>query len=121
MTPTAKINAGFLVFLLLLASAFLAPRVISGNETGLAAGATAAMTFFAAIAAAAVIGIVLLVLTLRHRATLPTTAKVAGFLPLPLVAAALAVVVLLALQKQRERDAAEPPPRTMTPTATPAP
>jgi hypothetical protein len=117
MTSTSKIFVGFCGFLLLLAAAFLLPRLAAGNESGLAGGATAALVFLACLGVAAVVGVVLLVIALAHRSTLPTGAKVAGFLPLPLLAVALGVVVVLALRKQAERQAQEPPPKTLTPTA----
>ncbi len=121
MSTPAKVFSGFAAFVLTLGLAFLLPRVFAGNETGLAAGATAALVFLGCFAIAGVLGIVLLVLTLQHRATLAGGAKLAGLLPLPLLVGVFGLVVLLALQKQRESAQAEPPPKALVPTSPASP
>ena len=119
MNASTRIYCWFFVFLSLAAAAFALPRFAAGNETGFAAGTTAAVTFLGLFAAAGVLGVILLVMTLRGRTTLPAGAKIAGFLPLPLLCVTLFVVVMLALYKQEEQLQNEPPPKTLKPTAVP--
>jgi hypothetical protein len=118
MSPSSRIIFLFLLFLVLLGSAILLPQFTASGSEGLAAGATAAVTFLGFLFIAFVLAIVILVLTLRHRAGLAGGAKVAGFLPLPLVAVTAVVLIVMAGQKQRERQQESTPPAATSPVTT---
>jgi hypothetical protein len=45
MAAATRIYIGFVVFVVFLGSALVLPKMAVGNETGLAAGGTAAVTF----------------------------------------------------------------------------
>lgn len=118
MTLATRIQLGFVLFLIVAGTGFVVPRFAAGNETGLAASTTAAITFLGCFAAAGVIGVILLILTVRQRTTLPARAKLAGFLPLPLLAIGLIAIVLIAVRKNQERQQSDSPPRSLVPAPT---
>jgi hypothetical protein len=99
----------------------LLPQYTAAGSEGFAAGATAAVTFLACVVVAFVLAIIMLVTTLRHRATLSGGARVAGFLPLPLLFAGAIVFVAMIRQKQKDRPQDQPPPATTTPATTTVP
>jgi hypothetical protein len=117
MAAATRIYIGFVVFVVFLGSALVLPKMAVGNETGLAAGGTAAVTFLGLGLVTLVVALTLLVMTIRQRHTLPAGAKLAGFLPVPLLLAGALVMVTLVRQKQAERRQNEPSPGTLTPTA----
>jgi len=70
-------------------AAFIVPRLVPNSEGGLAAAATGILTFLLMLGLALLFALYLLTFTLRHYATLPTSARVAGVGPAVLLAVAL--------------------------------
>lgn len=118
MNPSSRIFVFFAIFLAALGAAFLLPRFAASGSDGLAGGAIAAMTFLGFMLVAAVLALVLLVMTLRHRASLPDGAKVAGFLPLPLLFASAVLMIVLIRLKSQERQPEQTPPPAAAPVTT---
>jgi NADH:ubiquinone oxidoreductase subunit K len=119
MKPATRIHLGFMLFLVVAISAVFLPQVAAGGRSGLASGATVAVVVFGLAIVAAVIGVALLVMTIRNRASIDAGTRLAGFLPLGILAAGVIVVVFLIRQKQREHQQDQPPPRQLAPTAPP--
>jgi hypothetical protein len=82
---------------------WIAPRALA-NDTGFAAGASAALTFFAIAAVGGVLAILTLVVSLRRRADLRRRFRWLGIVPLLLLAAFVSLLVLAV----RERMTASP-------------
>lgn len=119
MKTAPPIPLGFAIFLGLLGGAFVLPQFVAGTEGGLAGAATVAITFLGCFAAAGVTGLILLVLTLRHRAMLRPGVKIIGFLPLPLLCAAAFVMAIFIRQREEDRRLHEASPTILSPTTVP--
>ncbi len=120
MSATSRIFLLFLVFLAVLGSAFVLPNIAVGSDTGLAAGATAGITFLAIILLAFILAMVLLIVTIRNRSLVSIGVKLVGFLPFPLLIFSVFVVVLLIQQSKEEQRQDEPSPKQIVPVAVPA-
>lgn len=120
-TSSRSVQLWFLVFVATLAAALLLPRFVPSGEQGLAAGATAAMVFFALAGVAVVVAIVLLWMTLRSFPELTGGARAAGLLPIPLLLLAAMLFWKMVQQKRAEAENAAPSPATTTPGTPTAP
>jgi hypothetical protein len=72
---------------------WIAPRALA-NDTGFAAGTSAALTFFAIAVVGGVLAILTLVVSLRRRADLRRRFRWVGIVPLLLLAALVSLLVL---------------------------
>jgi hypothetical protein len=117
-TPSSRIYGGFVAFIILLASAFLLPGVFARGQNGLAGGAGAALSFLVLVGAGFVVAVFLLATTLRHRATLQNSARLAGFLPIPVLLLA-GLSFWLELRQRSADPALQAPPAEPTPATAP--
>ena len=119
MSATFRIFFLFWLFLAVMGSAFVLPKMAVGGDTGLAAGATAGITFLAIILMALILAVILLIVTIRNRSSVSLGAKIVGFLPLPLLIVSAFVVGLLIQQKKEESKQNQSPAKVVAPIAKP--
>ena len=79
--------------LVVSALAVIVPRFVPHDE-GFASAATATLIFLGMLGVAALVAIFLAILTVRHYAALPSTARIAGLSPAVVISAALAMLML---------------------------
>lgn len=87
--PIYRLSVIAFVFLV---SSIVAPRFLRGSEGGLAAAASAVLTFLVCLAVASLVSMVLFAKTLRMRRSISLGAQMAGYTPLGLTVALVAIV-----------------------------
>lgn len=116
MNPNSRLYVLFLVFSLCLASLFVVPKWMVGDEMGLAAGGIAGVSVLVILFVSGVVALVMAALTFATRSRTSVLAKGVGLLPLLVT---LCLGGALALKLSEERQPAESQPANPAPVTSP--